>query len=233
MVLFYIEECAGRPQPASLLPGAASISRRGSLWGSPPHNSPHNFLGSLWGGDSLADRRTLPSPFPLAKLLERTLERPGKELDPVSSNLVCLPSLLPEPTKGSCEGKKWSSPPDLNLVHLLQMLLLPTTLYSPAECWNLTLMRQHDFLPNSLSHHNTKVLVCRLDPREVTQLQPAVNVGAVACTWLSHSISISAECVFPHSAKMLKSKAPPLLLVLGLHLFSQHGENNLCIIYCL
>lgn len=99
MVLFYIEECAGRPQPASLLPGAASISRRGSLWGSPPRNSPHNFLGSLWGGDSLADRRTLPSPFPLAKLLERTLERPGKELDPVSSNLVCLPSLLPEPTR--------------------------------------------------------------------------------------------------------------------------------------
>lgn len=83
------------------------------------------------------------------------------------------------------------------------MLLLLINLYSPAECCNLTLMRQHDFfLPNSLSHHNTKVLVCRLDPREMTQLQPAVNVGAVACTWLRHSISISEGCVFLHSAKV-------------------------------
>lgn len=77
-------------------------------------------------------------------------------------------------------------------------------------------MRQHDFLPDPLSHHNTKVLVCRLDPHEMTQLQSAVNVGAVACTWLSHSISISEGCVFPCSAKMLKSKVPPLLIVLGL-----------------
>lgn len=31
------------------------------------------------------------------------------------------------------------------------------------------LMRHHDFLPNSLPHHNTKVPVYRLDPHEMTQ----------------------------------------------------------------
>lgn len=160
---------------------------------------------------TLAERRTLPLPFPLAKILERILARPGKDLDPVSS-LVSLQTLLSEATKGSCEGKNWSSPPVSNFAHLLQMLLLLTSIYYPAECWNLTLMRQHDFLPNSLSHHNTKVLVCRLDPREMTQLQPAVNAGAAACTWLSHSVSISEGWRILHNAKMLKSKVPSLLI---------------------
>lgn len=163
---FYIEECVRRPQCAPLA-GAAPTSRRGSLLRITPKRQCPGLSLRRW----LSERRTWPFPFQSAKMLEKTLARAGKELYPVPSHLVCLPSLPPQSTKKEAVKRKTEA---LLLMQILRIFskhyFCPPFDIPQLRCWNLALMRQHNFLPNSLSHHNTKVTVYKLDPREMTQV---------------------------------------------------------------